>query len=157
MRVELILQTLAHCSWLSRWLSLSVDLLRVRGSSLASRPYFRTWEWICPDRTITRTPHTFFRACAAADAQYCRNKAVAEGAVSFFLTHCVAARVARFTYGANCATGYMPSDPDHALRAAQVFSRPSGRLVIPGAFDVILAKVCSYSMTYLYGPLAYSQ
>ncbi|EKM51021.1 uncharacterized protein PHACADRAFT_212923 [Phanerochaete carnosa HHB-10118-sp] len=68
------------------------------------------------------------------------NKAVAEGAVSFFLGHSVAARVARLTYGTSCVADYKPNDPDHAIRAAQVYSRPSGRLVVPEAFDVILAK-----------------
>lgn len=64
--------------------------------------------------------------------------------MSFFLTRSVAARVARFTYGTSCIVEFVPSDPQHALRYAQAFSQPSGRIMIPDAFDIILGKVLSF-------------
>ena len=68
-----------------------------------------------------------------------RNKAVAEGAVSFYLTNPVAARVARFTYGVRCSKTFDPSN--HVVRCNRAYARPSGRLSLPDGFDTILAKV----------------
>ncbi|PCH36693.1 hypothetical protein WOLCODRAFT_82535 [Wolfiporia cocos MD-104 SS10] len=68
------------------------------------------------------------------------NKAVAEGAVAFFLTNWVSVRVARLTYGVECSTQYDENDPEHSIRRGNVVSRPSGRRVIPNAFSVLLSK-----------------
>ncbi|KIP02816.1 hypothetical protein PHLGIDRAFT_122128 [Phlebiopsis gigantea 11061_1 CR5-6] len=68
------------------------------------------------------------------------NKAVAEGAVSYFLSNSVAARISRLTYGAPCVRDYVPSDMEHAMRSHRTYSRPSGRVVVPDAFQVILGK-----------------
>ncbi|GJE96026.1 heat shock protein 70 family protein [Phanerochaete sordida] len=68
------------------------------------------------------------------------NKAVAFGAVSFFLTHSVTARVARLTYGAQCMTEYDASDEEHVLRGSQVVRRPSGKFHVPNYFAAILEK-----------------
>ncbi|OSX61856.1 hypothetical protein POSPLADRAFT_1145484 [Postia placenta MAD-698-R-SB12] len=68
------------------------------------------------------------------------SKAVAEGAVSFYLDHWVSARVARVTYGIECTTHYNESKPDHLQRRGNVRTRPSGRQVIPDHFSAILAK-----------------
>ncbi|KAF7970803.1 hypothetical protein HWV62_22804 [Athelia sp. TMB] len=46
-----------------------------------------------------------------------RNKAVAEGAVSFYLDHRVSARVARKTYGSRSSTRFKPHDPEHKQRS----------------------------------------
>lgn len=70
-----------------------------------------------------------------------RNKAVAEGAVSFFLQHFVSVRVARLTYGTICACEYDGDDPEHRIRRGRVFVKPSGRQCVPDAFAVILSKV----------------
>ncbi|PCH36670.1 hypothetical protein WOLCODRAFT_92097 [Wolfiporia cocos MD-104 SS10] len=68
------------------------------------------------------------------------NKAVAEGAVAFFLTNWVSVRVARMTYGTECSRQYNADDPEHFLRRATVVNRPSGRRMIPEAFSVLLSK-----------------
>ncbi|KAF9234834.1 hypothetical protein BU15DRAFT_78667 [Melanogaster broomeanus] len=57
------------------------------------------------------------------NVNFCRpdsqtNKAVAEGAVAFYLDHKVSARVAKFTYGTRCAIEFNRNDEQHRLRAA---------------------------------------
>ncbi|KAF9817090.1 hypothetical protein IEO21_03672 [Rhodonia placenta] len=68
------------------------------------------------------------------------SKAVAEGAVSFYLDNWVSVRVARVTYGVKCSIQYTPSAPDHAQRSSTISQRPSGKQLIPGHFSVLLAK-----------------
>ncbi|KAG1830176.1 hypothetical protein EV424DRAFT_1315773 [Suillus variegatus] len=74
-------------------------------------------------------------------------KAVADGAVAFFLDHRVSARVAKFTYGTRCATQFDRNDPQHKLRASMAVPRPSGRTVLPNAFSAILTKGTAVSET----------
>ena len=59
------------------------------------------------------------------------NKAVADGAVSYYLKNVVTSRVAQLTYGVPCSRPYYPFIPEHAARSAQVYVKPSGRLSIP--------------------------
>lgn len=61
--------------------------------------------------------------------------------MSFFLSHSVTTRVARLTYGCACARVYDQLDPEHVQRSKRVYTRPSGRLVVPDAFEVVLGKV----------------
>ncbi|KAI0783018.1 hypothetical protein C8Q75DRAFT_811243 [Abortiporus biennis] len=68
------------------------------------------------------------------------NKAVAEGAISFYLEHYVSVRVAPVTYGTRIVTYYDPLKEDHLARKSKVMQRPSGRLVLPNAFLVSLVK-----------------
>ncbi|PCH36674.1 hypothetical protein WOLCODRAFT_157373 [Wolfiporia cocos MD-104 SS10] len=68
------------------------------------------------------------------------NKAVAEGAVAFFLTNWVSARVARLTYGVECSKQYNENDPEHLIRRTTIVNRPSGRRMIPNSFSVLLSK-----------------
>ncbi|KAH7883409.1 hypothetical protein F5I97DRAFT_1939180 [Phlebopus sp. FC_14] len=82
---------------------------------------------------------------APLDINFCRpdshtNKAVADGAIAFYLDHRVTARVAKFTYGTRCAIEFNKNDEQHKLRAANAIPRPSGRTVIPNAFSAILTK-----------------
>ncbi|KAG2153166.1 hypothetical protein DEU56DRAFT_868614 [Suillus clintonianus] len=79
------------------------------------------------------------------ELSFCRpdshtGKAVADGAVAFFLDHRVSARVAKFTYGTRCATQFDRNDPQHKLRASMAVPRPSGRTVLPNAFSAVLTK-----------------
>ncbi|KIJ17542.1 hypothetical protein PAXINDRAFT_9487 [Paxillus involutus ATCC 200175] len=79
------------------------------------------------------------------DLNFCRpdsqtNKAVAAGAIAFYLDHKVSARVAKFTYGTRCAIEFNKTDEQHRLRAASAIPRPSGRTVLPNAFSAILHK-----------------
>ena len=75
------------------------------------------------------------------DFAFFRNKAVADGAVSFYLDHCVAVRVATSTFGIECLTSFNEDDPEHIARSDKAIFRPSGRIVLPDYFDVILKKV----------------
>lgn len=68
------------------------------------------------------------------------NKAVADGALSFYLDHFVSARVANFTYGIECVTDFQRSKPEHLMRASTVIPMPSGRSVVPHMFSPILTK-----------------
>ena len=68
-------------------------------------------------------------------------KAVADGAVSFFIDHHVMARVAKISYGAPCSRTYNASDPEHVKRADSRYQRPSGDYSLPGGFSTILPKV----------------
>lgn len=84
--------------------------------------------------------------------QFCRpdghtNKAVAKGAVAFYLDHRVSARVAKFTYGTRCAVAFDRNDEEHLRRASSAIPRPSGRTVIPNAFSAILCKGIAVSET----------
>ncbi|KAG2015103.1 hypothetical protein CC2G_008399 [Coprinopsis cinerea AmutBmut pab1-1] len=69
------------------------------------------------------------------------NKAVADGALSFYLDHRVVSRVSRFTYGVNCHVPYNPRDEEHQIRSITSWFSPSGNRRLPGFFSVILPKV----------------
>ncbi|TFK64298.1 hypothetical protein BDN72DRAFT_901682, partial [Pluteus cervinus] len=68
------------------------------------------------------------------------NKAVADGAVSFFVDHFVSTRVSKFDYGTNSTIPYMPWKASHRARSDKQFKSLSGQMVLPEAFDVILPK-----------------
>ncbi|PPQ74250.1 hypothetical protein CVT24_001151 [Panaeolus cyanescens] len=68
------------------------------------------------------------------------NKAVADGAISFYLDHFVSARIAKFDYGTPMSMIYRPDDPEHQSRGQDVYTGPSGRTWIKGLFDPILPK-----------------
>jgi hypothetical protein len=70
-----------------------------------------------------------------------RNKAVADGAVSFYLDHYVTVRVASFNYGVICAEPFNNANPAHLRRLSTLITRPSGREVIPHCWSIILPKV----------------
>ena len=72
---------------------------------------------------------------------FSRNKAVSDGAISFYLDHFVRTRVSKVTYGAFVTTEYDASAPEHRSRSHNVFASVSGEKRIPGFFDIILPKV----------------
>ncbi|KAG1852748.1 hypothetical protein F4604DRAFT_1591916, partial [Suillus subluteus] len=49
------------------------------------------------------------------------NKAIADGAVSFFIDHLVSSRVSRFTYGTEYSVPFNPFDVEHHVRQKEVF------------------------------------
>lgn len=83
---------------------------------------------------------------------YIRNKAVADGAVSFYLDHFVRARVSKFSYGINCNGNYDASDNEHRKRSSSIYVGLDGQQRIPNCFDVILPKVWEPDIE----PLVYS-
>ncbi|KAG1843333.1 hypothetical protein DFJ58DRAFT_907387 [Suillus subalutaceus] len=49
------------------------------------------------------------------------NKAIADGAVLYFINHLVSSRVSRFTYGTECSVPFNPFDVEHRARQKEVF------------------------------------
>jgi len=74
-----------------------------------------------------------------------RNKAVSDGALSYYHDHFVSTRVSKFTYGYFCHPAFDPAAPDHLQRSHNVYVCASGVQRVKGFFDVILSKVCSFS------------
>ena len=70
-----------------------------------------------------------------------RNKAVSDGAISFYLDHFVRTRVSKVTYGVFAKDPYDPSDPDHRSRSHRVNTSASGIECIGDVFSIILPKV----------------
>ncbi|OAX34642.1 hypothetical protein K503DRAFT_859084 [Rhizopogon vinicolor AM-OR11-026] len=68
------------------------------------------------------------------------NKAVADGAVSFYIDHLVSSRVARATYGVEIYTPFNPHDPEHQARQHTRFFDAAGDPSIPNQFASILLK-----------------
>ncbi len=73
-----------------------------------------------------------------------RNKAVADGAISFYIHNIVSARVAKYTYGLKIHTIFNPLNPEHARRKLHVFTRPDGEKALGGQYAIILPKVCIF-------------
>ncbi|EIW80616.1 hypothetical protein CONPUDRAFT_166095 [Coniophora puteana RWD-64-598 SS2] len=68
------------------------------------------------------------------------NKAVADGAMSYYIDHLVTSRVAKYTYGMKMNVAFDPTNRQHVARWNTVFTWPSGGQRVPGVFDTILAK-----------------
>ncbi|KAF8161579.1 hypothetical protein B0H34DRAFT_701592 [Crassisporium funariophilum] len=75
------------------------------------------------------------------------NKAVSDGAISFYLDHFVRTRVSKITYGNFCHIPYDPNAADHKERAKNTFISVSGNKRISDSFDVILPKNTQVSET----------
>ena len=71
----------------------------------------------------------------------CRNKAVSDGAISFFVDHSVSARVSRFVYGIATQLEYNVDDAEHRKRSGKILVDASGVQKLDEHFSVILAKV----------------
>ncbi len=70
------------------------------------------------------------------------NKAVAEGAVSYYLQRFVSVRMARLTYGSSCCIDFDEADAEHHIRRGNIYYRASGEAVLPDAYTVMITKVC---------------
>ncbi|SJL14083.1 uncharacterized protein ARMOST_17538 [Armillaria ostoyae] len=75
------------------------------------------------------------------------NKAVADGAISFYIHNIVSARVAKYNYGLRMHTVFNSLDPEHARRKGQVYTRPDGKKVLGGQYGIILPKDARVSKT----------
>jgi len=71
----------------------------------------------------------------------CSNKAVADGAISFYIDHLVSSRVARATYGIDVYTLFNSQNPEHQARQHTLFIDAAGNPSIPNLFSSILLKV----------------
>jgi len=68
------------------------------------------------------------------------SKAVAEGAVSFYLDNFVTSRIAKCSYGTRYSFFYDPESRENLKRKKDVWSRPSGQKMISGGFKTVLTK-----------------
>ncbi|KAJ3523687.1 hypothetical protein NMY22_g11331 [Coprinellus aureogranulatus] len=76
------------------------------------------------------------------------NKAVSNGAVSFYLDGAVTSRVSRATYGLNCWTTYDSTKPNHVKRGAKIKVHPdTGKPVLYEYFSIILPKDITVNAT----------
>ncbi|KAF8815839.1 hypothetical protein BYT27DRAFT_7078804, partial [Phlegmacium glaucopus] len=75
------------------------------------------------------------------------NKAVADGAVSFYIDHFVSTRVSKFAYGTSVYRRYDADNPEHKRRQNTTFMKPDGYLGIDGIFSVILPQNTKVSET----------
>ena len=69
-----------------------------------------------------------------------RNKAVSDGAISFYLDHFVRTRVSKVTYGVFGGILYNSSDRDHRSRSHKAYTSASGNKRIE-SFHIILPRV----------------
>ena len=70
-----------------------------------------------------------------------RNKAVAIGAVSYYVDHFVTGRLSKFTYGVPGGIPYDPSDSEHIWRSHKAYVDAMGDKRIPGHFNTMLTRV----------------
>ncbi|KAJ7113113.1 hypothetical protein C8R44DRAFT_984923 [Mycena epipterygia] len=68
------------------------------------------------------------------------NKAVADGAVSFYLDHFVSARISKHTDGVKCSVVYEANNAEHCSRSRSIERDADGRLRVPKRFSAILKK-----------------
>ncbi|KAI0725425.1 hypothetical protein C8Q72DRAFT_888785 [Fomitopsis betulina] len=87
------------------------------------------------------------------------SKAVAEGALWFYLDHRVRARTIRYTYGSGVAPWYTPSNPEHIARAHLKYTVANGESAIKTGFAVLARKGTSVTetteFTFTYGCYRY--
>jgi hypothetical protein len=71
-----------------------------------------------------------------------RSKAVADGAISFYLDHFVRSRIAKATYGVPLDPVFNRNNPDHYRRAHNTYVIPaSAEKFVTGGFSPTLLKV----------------
>ena len=70
-----------------------------------------------------------------------RNKAVSDGAVSFYLDKRVKTRIAKVAYGPIYNTIYDQKNPEHRQRESKIVTSRDGTKRIPDRFNPILPKV----------------
>lgn len=78
-----------------------------------------------------------------------RNKAVAEGAMVYYLGHLVTARVARLTIGTVCGVDFDEANEEHVKRKDQAKHRPSGVLTVPGKFVPLVLRGTSLAEDHM--------
>lgn len=75
------------------------------------------------------------------------NKAVADGAISFYIDHYVHTRVSKFDYGQFSNVRYDPQNSEHEARYKDSYVSLSGQRNIKNSFSVILPKNTQVSET----------
>ena len=117
-------------------------MAKARGFSNACNLVSRAWDFRCLGPTFPRTHLcTPFRVLLTSD----RNKAVAQGAIAYFLDGIVRSRMSRHKYGIRMSVRYDPYDYEHAERASKAVFMADGIKRLPDAFSTILNEVSSVS------------
>lgn len=75
-------------------------------------------------------------------------KAVADGAILFYIDGHVTSRLAPITIGAPLGVLFNAFEPDYVRRTKHHCTLSSGRIVVTGGFDVLLEKVISLPRSY---------
>ena len=70
-----------------------------------------------------------------------RNKAVAIGALSYYVDHFVTGRISKFTYGVASHVSYKSSNPEHVRREHKSFVDVMGDKRVPDHFETMLSRV----------------
>ena len=83
----------------------------------------------------------FLCTASSLTLKYRRNKAVAEGAISYYIDHLVSSRVSRFTFGIEVTRPFDSTNEEHLKRLSQAYAAPSGHLRLQGIFSEVLGKV----------------
>ncbi|KIL54538.1 hypothetical protein M378DRAFT_92351 [Amanita muscaria Koide BX008] len=71
-----------------------------------------------------------------------QNKAVADGAISWYLCRYVSARIAKYSYGVSVEQEFDPTNPEHVSRESTKLTCANGKFCIPGGFLTIMKRVC---------------
>ena len=93
-------------------------------------------------RLLRPNTHTYVFLLTSIHSIYVciRNKAVAVGAISFYLDHFVVSRLVRYTYGTPASIPYDPSDPEHRKRTHKRYMGITGvpqlDIFVPTLFKV---------------------
>ena len=83
----------------------------------------------------------FFKFSFFADLLTASNKAVSDGAISFYVDRYVSSRISRYTFGVYLHDLYDPTNPEHIKRIRIKIEYPDHEERIAGLFSVILPKV----------------
>jgi len=110
-------------------------------------PGSRAWDR-CP-RIQTVTPRYSYVCllpkCSVWSFHTCnRDKAVAVGAISYYLDHFVVGRIVRYTYGTSGSIDYDPSDPEHRRRSHKKYLAITGEVHLD-IFSPTLFKVTVFA------------
>jgi len=122
----------------------SMSFLSV-GSLLATGYSAKSGRSFCSMTSIslglkTMCPSSILRNWSRPNFSF-RNKAVSDGALSFYQHRFVHTRISKCTYGNFCDTAFDPADPDHQQRLHNGYTDFTGVRLIKGFFSVILPKV----------------
>ncbi|KAI6044888.1 hypothetical protein EDC04DRAFT_2640470 [Pisolithus marmoratus] len=92
------------------------------------------WLHFCLSKHINSLGITFCRPSQHV------NKAVSDGAVSYYLDRLGSGLIARFTYGIPCPRPYNQCNVAHVFRRSTAFTALSGDLLLPNGFGSILTR-----------------
>jgi hypothetical protein len=136
-----------HCQTPFRLYSSWEALVKAPGFSNAYALASPVWDYHYPDPTFRRALSSNNSGLLGLHVH--SNKAVAQGAIAFFLDAIVTSRVSRFEYGIEVCARYEPYNVQHAVRSSQAVFMADGVKRLPNAFSTILDEVCSQTRPFV--------